>query len=81
MKQVTGLTTNIIRCAKRCDKCDILLDHSRYQDKKIVFCVSKKGLYICLQCAMKQNEHMKKPRVTSEELDQYLRSLINKVVK
>ena len=73
-----GLTLDIKKSELRCEKCDNLLEHSEYNGTKIVYCISRKHLYICIKCAMKPMKNAKK-RVTLDELDAFLQKKLGEV--
>jgi len=52
---------------KRCDRCDSLLENSKYKDVKLTFSTNRKSTvgFQCIRCALKNN-------VTIEELDNYI---------
>lgn len=68
-----GLTLDI-RTSTSCEKCNISLSTSIYQEKKIAFCIGRKAKYLCIQCALLKSKHSKKSRVTLEDIDNFLSS-------
>lgn len=69
-----GLTTKCSKLDARCDRCDLLLKHSTWNDVFVCYSVnnSPSDGFICIQCATGQiRTH--KPRITSEEVDIFIK--------
>lgn len=68
-----GLTQDI-RTGKNCQRCNISLSSSIYNDIQIAFCFGKKSKYVCIKCALLKSKSSKKSRVTIEDIDNFLSS-------
>lgn len=74
-----GLVHNVGR-AVRCDRCDLPLSCSTWKDKQISYSVTSnhRDGFLCVRCSTRNSNKNKasKPRVTIEELDEYLARLL-----
>ena len=78
-KGVLGL---ILKCTKpdaRCDRCDVPLIHSTWNDVSVCYSISKtpRDGFICIQCALGHNRTYK-PKTTTEEVDAFIEHLQEK---
>ena len=62
----------------RCDKCDTPLEWSEWNGKKIVYSTNShmRMGFLCVKCAVNPAKRNAKPRVTIEDLDNYLTKLL-----
>lgn len=75
MRPCIGLTTDNKR-EIRCNKCDLLLEQSIYKNQKIVYCLSRRQVYLCIQCALRRTKSSKNTRTTIEDVDRFLCGLL-----
>lgn len=61
---------------KRCKKCDFNLDHSKWNNVRVVYSIntSKINGFLCIKCALNKSKHQDKPKVTIEQVEAYLNS-------
>ena len=78
-KGVLGLTTKYVQSNARCDRCDIPLVHSTWNDATVCYSISKSTNdgFICIQCATGHNRRAKH-RVTAQEVDDFTKHLKKK---
>ncbi len=79
MRNILGLTTRCNKSNARCDRCDIPLVHSTWNDVFVCYSVSKSSNdgFICIQCAVGHSK-TKKARITSQEVDDFIKHLKKK---
>jgi len=65
-KMTPGITDKV-RIRQRCDRCDLLLEHSNYKNKKLVYSVNRRSErgFLCVSCCLRT-------KVTIKDLDNYL---------
>jgi len=54
----------------RCDRCDLPLQGSTFNDIKIVYAVPKHRTFWCVRCAVRKN------KVTTEQIEQQVNQLV-----
>lgn len=76
---ILGLTTKCSKSNVRCDRCDLLLVHSTWNDVSVCYSISKSPNdgFICIQCATGRIKTIK-PRTTSQEVDVFIQHLKKK---
>lgn len=71
-----GLIT-LSKCESlRCDRCDLLLKNSKWNDVMIFYSTNKKLIdgFVCIQCAVGYNKQIM-PKITVKEVDDFLTHL------
>ena len=76
---ILGLTTKCNQPNARCDRCDLLLEHSVWDGIFVCYSISKspRDGFICIQCALGHNRTYK-PKTTSQEVDDFTKHLKKK---
>jgi len=82
MSKQNGVIGLISKCSKldaRCDRCDLLLIHSIWNNISVCYSISKLPKYgfICIQCASGHAKKIK-PRTTPQEVDDFIQYLKKK---
>ena len=61
----------------RCNRCDVNLDNSLWNEVKVVFCVNRKKKFVCVKCATRMTKN-NTVLVSINDLDLYVSRLITK---
>ena len=76
---ILGLTTKCNQPNARCDRCDLLLEHSVWDGTFVCYSINRspRDGFICIQCAL---GHIRtyKPKTTTEEIDAFIEHLQEK---
>ena len=76
---ILGLTTKCNQPNARCDRCDLLLEHSVWDGTFVCYSINRspRDGFICIQCATGHNRRVKH-KVTTQEVDDFIKHLKKK---